>query len=214
MRNSSCFADTDFKPQKQKLKMNKNKNRLLVLCFTKMLQQRLEKEQVETVSPVFGSILSKEELQQILKWLYLDKMPKTYDLETMEKQELLEAIGDDMHILSYSIHQWKKDIEEKITPQKVYNVLCQLQVETHYLMTKILDDWDEYDHSNFKSLCRKAGNQEPLFAVFESSVPEEEKYVTIPLSKYYQTHWEAQEALLLQITEDNFSETELQILRL
>ena len=129
--------------------MNNNKNRLLVQCFMKMLQQRIERDKVETLSPVFGNILSKEELQNILKWLYLDKVPEHYDLKTMDTQDLLEAIGDDIHILSYSIEKWKQELEKKITPKKVYDVLCQLQLETHYLMTKIFADWDEYDHSNF-----------------------------------------------------------------
>jgi hypothetical protein len=75
---------------------------------------------------------------------------------------------------------------------KVYEVLCQLQLETHYLMTKILVDWDDYDHSNFKALCRKAGTPEPLYAVFESSIQEEDKYISVPLSKYYSTQWEAE----------------------
>lgn len=194
--------------------MNKNKNRLLVQCFMKMLQQRIERDQVENISPVFGSILSKDELQKIFKWMYPDRAPETYDFETMDKQDLLEAIGDDIHILSYFIERWNKELEEKITPQKVYDVLCQLQIETHYLMTKILADWDEYDHSNFKALCRKAGTPQPLYAVFESSIKEEDKYITLPLSQYYQMHWEAQEKLSLLMSEEGFPETQLQILSL
>ena len=194
--------------------MNKNKNRLLVQCFMKMLQQRIEKDKVESISPVFGNILSKDELQNIFKWMYPDRAPETHDFETMDKQDLLEAIADDIHILSYSIEKWKKELEEKITPQKVYDVLCQLQIETHYLMTKILADWDEYDHSNFKALCRKAGTPMPLYAVFKSSVKEEDKYITLPLSQYYQTHWEAQEKIVLLMSEEGFPETQLQILSL
>lgn len=194
--------------------MNKNKNRLLVHCFMKMLKQRIEKDQVENISPVFGSILSKDELQKIFKWLYPDRAPETYDFETMDKQDLLEAIGDDIHILTYAIERWNKELEEKITPQKVYDVLCQLQIETHYLMTKILADWDEYDHSNFKALCRKAGTPQPLYVVFESSVKEEDKYISVPLSKYYATEWEATSKKSLLISEEQFEEHQLQILSL
>ena len=194
--------------------MNNNKNRLLVQCFMKMLQQRIERDKVETLSPVFGNILSKEELQNILKWLYLDKVPEHYDLKTMDTQDLLEAIGDDIHILSYSIEKWKQELEKKITPKKVYDVLCQLQLETHYLMTKIFADWDEYDHSNFKALCQKAGTPQPLYAVFESSVQEEDKYISVPLSKYYVTEWEAVSKKSLLISEEQFEEHQLQILSL
>ncbi|MBB4807102.1 hypothetical protein HNP38_002406 [Chryseobacterium defluvii] len=194
--------------------MNKNKNRLLVQCFMKMLQQRIERDRVENLSPVFVSILSKEELQNILKWLYLDQVPEQYDLETMDKQDLLEAIGDDIHILSYSIERWKKELEEKITPQKVYDVLCQLQLETHYLMTKILADWDEYDHSNFKALCEKAGKEKPLYAIFTSDTLEEDKYITPPFSRYHKTEWEAREELAEFFSEGGIAENELKIMSL
>ncbi|MCQ4138793.1 hypothetical protein [Chryseobacterium sp. EO14] len=195
----------------QKLKPQ-DKHRLLIQCFLKMLQQRMERDKVENLSPVFIHILSKEELRNILKWLYLDKVPEHYDLETMSKQELHEAIGDDFHILSYTIQKWKQEIEDKITPQKVYDVLCQLQLETHYLMTKILADWDEYDYSNFRALSCKAGSEQPLYAVFESSIKEEEKYTAPPLSKYYKTEWEAQEELADMISQDEIQASELKLM--
>ena len=194
--------------------MNKNKNRLLVQCFMKMLQQRLEKNKTDFVSPVFASILSKEELQSIVQWAYVDQVPEEYSLETMDKQQLLEAIGSDFYILSYFIDQWKKEIEEKVTHEKVYEVLSQLQLETHYLLSKLLSDWDSYDYANFKALCRKAGTPEPLYAVFESSVLEEDKYISVPLSKYYATEWEAASKKSLLISEEQFEEHQLQILSL
>lgn len=194
--------------------MNKNKNRLLVLCFMKMLQQRQGNNKPEFVSPIFASILSKEELQSIVQWAYVDQVPEEYVLETMDKQQLLEAIGSDFYILSYFIDQWKKEIEEKITPEKVYEVLSQLQLETHYLLSKLLSDWDSYDYANFKALSRKAGTPEPLFAVFESSVQEEDKYISVPLSQYYSTEWEATSKKSLLISEEQFEEHQLQILSL
>ena len=180
----------------------------------KMLQQRLENNKTDFVSPVFASILSKEELQSIVQWAYVDQVPEEYSLETMDKQQLLEAIGSDFYILSYFIDQWKKEIEEKVTHEKVYEVLSQLQLETHYLLSKLLSDWDSYDYANFKALCRKAGTPEPLFAVFESSVQEKDKYISVPLSKYYATEWEAASKKLLLISEERFEEHQLQILSL
>lgn len=171
----------------------------------KMLQQRMEKEKEQPITPVLAHLLSKEELQAIMKWLFIDNM---------DKQDLLEAIGNDLRILSYFLEKWKKELEEKVTPQKVYDVLCQLQLETHYLMTKILADWDEYDHSNFKALCPKAGAPLPLYAVFESSVQEKDKYISVPLSKYYATEWEAASKKSLLISEEQFEENQLQILSL
>lgn len=194
--------------------MNKNRNRLLVQCFIKMLQQRMQIEKTDKVSIVFASLLSKEELQSIVKWCYKEQFPEQYNLETMEKLELLDVIGDDFHILSYSIEKWRKELEEKVTPQKVYEVLTQLNLETHYLMSKLLDDWDEYDHSNFRALCQKAGSNEPLYAVFDSSIKEEDKYIALPFSKYYRTQWEAESALSLLVAQEQFQSHQLKIIML
>ena len=194
--------------------MNKNRNRLLVQCFIKMLQQRMEKEKADKVSIVFASLLSKEELQSIVKWCYKEEIPEKYDLETMDKYELLDAIGDDFHILSYSIEKWKKELEENVTSQKVYEVLTQLNLETHYLMTKLVDEWDEYDQSNFKALCQKAGTDQPLFAVFDSSIKEDDKYIALPFSKYYRTQWEAESASSLLVAQEQFQSHQLKIIML
>ena len=174
----------------------------------------MEKEKADKVSIVFASLLSKEELQSIVKWCYKEEIPEKYDLETMDKYELLDVIGDDFHILSYSIEKWKKELEENVTSQKVYEVLTQLNLETHYLMTKLVDEWDEYDQSNFKALCQKAGTDQPLFAVFDSSIKEDDKYIALPFSKYYRTRWEAESALSLLVAQEQFQSHQLKIIML
>lgn len=194
--------------------MNKNKDRLLIHYFMRMLQQRMEKEKTKSISPVFAGILSRKELRDILQWLFMDKVPEDYNPDTMSSEDLLEAIGDDLHILSYTIHRWKKELEEKATSEKVYDVLSQLQLETHYLMTKILQDWDEYDHSNFRALCLKAGYPETLYGIFHSDVSEEDKYIAVSPANPYKTEWEARETISRMISEGKFKEGELKIMKL
>lgn len=48
---------------------------------------------------------------------------------------------------------------ESIDPNEVWEVLSQLGHYTHYLASKPIEFWDEYDHSNYKSLKRKAGKK-------------------------------------------------------
>lgn len=194
--------------------MNQNKNRLLAMYFIKSLQQRMRTNSWGTIHPVFIHILSQEELQAIVKWLYADKSIEELEVSTKDKKELLALIGDDLHILSFTIERWNESLQGKITYEKVYEVLYQLGLETHYLMTKEIEHWDEYDYSNFKSLCRKAGTPEPLFAVFESSVPEEDKYISVPLSKYHNSKWEAQVQLSYLLVKENLQEHQLKIMSL
>lgn len=44
-----------------------------------------------------------------------------------------------------------------IDPNEVWEVLRQLDVETHYLGQKPTEEWDKYDLSNYKALLHKAG---------------------------------------------------------
>mgnify|MGYP007033642436 FL=1 len=46
---------------------------------------------------------------------------------------------------------------ESTDPKEVWEVLSQLGHRTHYLASKPIELWDEYDRSNYKSLRRKAG---------------------------------------------------------
>jgi len=46
---------------------------------------------------------------------------------------------------------------KNIDPKEVWSVLCQLGLHTHYLASKSIDFWDEYDRSNYRSLLYKSG---------------------------------------------------------
>jgi len=49
------------------------------------------------------------------------------------------------------------DKHQTIRPDEVWEVLSQLGHYTHYLASKPIETWDEYDRSNYKALRRKAG---------------------------------------------------------
>lgn len=67
----------------------------------------------------------------------------------------------------------------------------------HYLGKKSIDDWDEYDWSNYNSLKLKATQRiRRVFGLFADNVDEKDKYdVDSPPSTYYNTKEEALEAV-------------------
>ena len=48
---------------------------------------------------------------------------------------------------------------KKIDPKEVWEILQQLGLHTHYLASKPIINWDEYDRSNYRSLRIKAGKE-------------------------------------------------------
>lgn len=83
------------------------------------------------------------------------------------------------------------------TLEDVKYMLHFLGHHTHYLCTKPIASWDEYDESNYNSLKREATSCiKGVFAHFDESVEEKDKYeVTHKPTKYFETHEEALEAV-------------------
>ncbi len=88
-------------------------------------------------------------------------------------------------------------VESEFTQEDVLFMCDHLNNPTHYLAQKPIDDWDEYDWSNYRSLKRKATTRiRRVFALFTGSVKEKDKYVVeTPPSIHYDTMEEALEAV-------------------
>lgn len=193
--------------------MDKNKKRLLIQYFLRCFKKKLEAEQPQEISPIFLNLFSHEELIKIVQWLFMNKVPPEVDVNTMTKEKLLQIIGDDVHILSYCIEEWAKEIQEKISPIEVNNVLTQLGLESHYLNSKTIAFWDEYDHANYNALKEKAGQYSPMFGLFTCDVSEEDKYLVItPPAKLFDSFEKAEAELNLLINERKFNKGELKIM--
>ena len=84
-----------------------------------------------------------------------------------------------------------------LTMSDVHFLLAHLCMETHYLGSKEINEWDEYDWSNYMSLKRRATSSiKRVYALYSESVEAEEKYnVTSPPSKHFDTYKEAQDHL-------------------
>ena len=196
--------------------MNKNptQQRLLILYFLTTLHKNMG-EHTNGYSETLVSMLNHEDVKNTLHWLYKGNISKEFgNIQKMDTGEMLDAIGGESHILSFYIEYWKNKTIDVVTPIKVYDVLTQLQLETHYLMTKILADWDEYDHSNFRALCIRAGIAETLYGIFDAEVSEEDKYIVTSQAKPYRTRWEAEAKLAELVSTGRFRENELKIMSL
>lgn len=195
----------------------KEKRRLVIQYFLRTLQLRMRKDEyLEEVTPALGRMLTKEDLKGIVKCIFKKKVPEGKDIDSMDEEELLEAIPSGVCILNYLLAAMSKELDDasKLTVNGVFATLEQLGLHTHYLRTKRIEDWDKYDHSNYRSLSIKAGNLIPFYGIYDSNVKEEDKYLLLP-GKLYNAEWEAQEALSKFYTEGGkFHDGDLKIMAL
>ncbi len=93
---------------------------------------------------------------------------------------------------------------DEMIQQDVQFLLDFLNLNTHYLSSKPIETWDEYDYSNYKSLRLKATSHlRRVYALYSSSVKEEDKYrLDSPPGKYFESRKKA-EALLNEASRKN-----------
>ena len=71
-----------------------------------------------------------------------------------------------------------------------------MPITIHYLRDKPVEEWDDYDVSNYYSILYKHGKTRRVFAIYTSDVKEEDKYVvTTQPSFFFDTREEAEEEL-------------------
>ena len=186
------------------------------LFFLKSLLEILKKQHIQELNPFFEKLFSRNQLIEILEYLYLDGLDD-YNIEEMNDVGLLELIGNDVSILEFYIRQFEKRLTE--TPELSHSEICEFfertNNENHYLYSKPIEQWDEYDRSNYYSLLFKSGKTKRVFAIFTSDVDENDKYVvsTQP-SFFFDTQEEAEGELKRIINEENFKEEDLKIMSL
>lgn len=170
------------------------KQRKLILHFLEMLEQQLESKKVTAINPISLQFFSRKEFIEIVLWLFTN-----YDKNMLSEKtdtELLELIGDDANVLSFVIEQWKNNIRAvpKLTQEEVHTFFDEIQLEIHYLRHKPVEQWDDYDVSNYYSILFKRGKTKRVFAIFTSDVKDEDKYaVTTQASFFFDTKEEAEQ---------------------
>ncbi|MCP4181181.1 MAG: hypothetical protein GY756_25745 [bacterium] len=172
------------------------KERKLMLHFLELLEQQLENRKVTEINLVFLNLFSRKELIEIILWLFTN-----YDKSMLTEKtdaELLELIGDDTCVLSYVIQQWKNNISAvpKLSQEEVHSFFDEIQIDPHYLRDKPVNEWDDYDVSNYYSILFKHGKTKRVYAIFTSDVKDDDKYaVTTQPTFFFDTKEEAEEEL-------------------
>lgn len=191
------------------------RKRKLILYFLSAYYKSIANRKVNEIDPKLLEFFSRKEL--ILMIIELFDGYDRSSLAELSDIELLEIIGEDSIVLSYVIKIWRDDITATpiISQQEVHEFFDQFQMEAHYLRNKPMEEWDEYDRSNYYSILWKRGKTRRVFAIFTSEVNEEDKYiVSTKPSFFFDTKEEAEQELERCIVEENFNEDDLKIMSL
>lgn len=182
-----------------------------ILFFLSRLEFFLESEKQAKPSPELVKLQTDSELREMIHWLYRDVWSKNA-LGFMERSKLLELINSDYSILLWTIHRLQKQmIDTPSISQKDIDAFFQrTHNEIHYLASKPVEEWDEYDTSNYRSLLVKTGTTKKVFAIFTSDVLAEDVYaVTTKPSYFFDTKEEAEAEIDNILIEKKFTRDEL-----
>lgn len=189
----------------------KLRNYKRILFFLNRLESFLESEKEAKTSVELASYYTDSELREIIHWLYRDVWSKNA-LGFMERPQLLELINSNYGILLWTISSLEKSMTDtpNITQSDVDTFFQRTQNELHYLASKPVEEWDEYDTSNYRSLLVKTGTTKKVFAIFTSDVLAEDVYaVTTKPSYFFDTKAEAEEEIDNILIEGKFTRDEL-----
>jgi hypothetical protein len=191
------------------------KTQKLILHFLKEYQKHFN--HLMERNSFFDDFFSKGELIGIVEHIYGDSCLLKSNTEEFSVNELCSLIKHDSFFLSYLIEKIEAELGAfpSYLQQEVTAFFESVQNEMHYLASKRVEAWDEYDRSNYHSLLRRTGKTKRVFALYFSEVKEEDKYkVTTPPSRLFDTSKQAKKELEKLIQEGKFKVGELKILPL
>jgi len=192
----------------------REKRRLLI--YLELLLEKFISEERHVIHPNLIKYFIREELIDIVLWLY----PKKWTAEALELKtdaNLLKLIDNDSNILSYQIDKIEKStpMYPQLNQKEVDEFFTRVQNEMHYLASKPVEDWDEYDISNYRSLLFKTGTTKKVYGIFTSDVLSEDVYaVTTKPSYFFDTYKEAEDEIKNIELEGQFKANDLTIHKL
>ncbi|MFV0571718.1 MAG: hypothetical protein ACK5M1_04695 [Xanthomarina gelatinilytica] len=126
---------------------------------------------------------------------------------------ITEAKSKDYDHLLATILNHCEAKKQSIDPKEVWDVLNQLSLQTHYLADKVIANWDEYDHANYRSLLIKAGRLKKMYGVYESYIKQDDVETTTSHPNFFFKTQEEATAVMEQIVADGlFEADELHVL--
>jgi len=187
-----------------------------ILFFLKDLSNFIETPGNAKLSKELIKHFTDSELRKMIYWLYKGVWSENA-LGFMERDKLLELINGDAVVLDWTIHK----IEQQMTTisnysqEEVESFFIKTQNETHYLASKPVENWDEYDLSNYRNLLLKTGKAKKVYAVFTADVLAEDVYaVTTKPSYFFDTKDEAEAEIKNIVAEGQFTKDELVVHKL
>lgn len=156
------------------------------------------------------------ELRKMISWLYKDVWSENA-LGFMERDKLLELINGDSVVLDWIIHELEQQMTtvSNYSEKEVNAFFKKTQNEIHYLASKPVDNWDEYDLSNYRNLLLKTGKAKKVYGIFTADVLAEDVYaVTTKPSYFFDTKEEAEKEITNIEAEGRFTREELTIHKL
>lgn len=168
-------------------------------------------------SDFFDDFFSKEELIKIVCHVFGDSLWEHEYLNRCSEKELLSLIKYDSFFLSYLIEILEMELGTlpSFIQADVTAFFESVNCEMHYLASKKVEAWDNYDRNNYYSLLRRMGKTKMVYAVFDGEVKEEDKYsVTTPPSQFFDTREEAEKGTESLIKERNLEPKSLKVMSL
>ena len=182
--------------------------------YLEVMQKQMEAIPTYSMSRFVQDFFLEKELRDIVQWKLSNKELQDIDIEMLSSSELLNMIGNDAVVLGYYFNQWDQEcsLQESPEQKEIFKTLHQLGLHTHYLASKPMTNWDEYDWSNFRALQLKSGKLSKVYGIYGSRIRQEEvDTVTSPPARYYDTEEDAQEGIEELLTTGIFKPKELAI---
>ena len=187
------------------------RNQKRILFFLNKLESVLKSEKQTNVSLELVKYYTDSELREMIYWLYKEVWSKNA-LGFKNRDELIDLINADYEVLLWTIHQLKASMTAtpSYSQTSVSGFFERTNNEIHYLATKPVHTWDEYDTSNYRSLLLKTGSTKRVYAIFTSDVLAEDVYaVSTQPSYFFDTEKEAKAEIENIVAEGKFTSDEL-----
>lgn len=184
-----------------------------ILFFLKDLENLIETPGSLKVSKELIKHFTDSELREMIFWLCKESWSKNA-LVFLSRNELIDLVQGDCKILLWTIvHLEKKMTDFSKHSQKEIDLFFEkTHNQIHYLASKPVEIWDEYDTSNYRSLLLKTGNAKKVYGIFTADVLAEAVYAVTTKPKFlFDTKKEAAQEIENILLEKEFTREELTI---
>jgi hypothetical protein len=188
--------------------------RQVIQRFLAVYLEQLQRQKKEALDSYFEGFFTEEEIIAILKSKFGSNVDGHLKVVRLNKEQLLTYVSD-ADILDYYLKAWRTEIEQNIaiTPVEVFRTLDQLGLQTHYLASKAIAFWDEYDFSNYRVLSGKAGKVYTIYGLYDSEIAYKDiEQVDTHPKRFYETHQQALKELQHLFSQNLIAKEELHVL--